>query len=46
MLGDLPGNVRQQAKEAYKQFQKDPFHPGINSKGFIQAVQSMRSVSH
>jgi mRNA-degrading endonuclease RelE of RelBE toxin-antitoxin system len=28
----LPKQVRRQAKEAYKQFQKDPFHPGLRFK--------------
>ncbi len=32
MLGDLPENVREQAKEAYNQFQKDPFYPALNFK--------------
>ena len=32
MLLNLPENVRQQANEAFDQFQQDPFHPGLNFK--------------
>ncbi|HEX6544231.1 MAG TPA: hypothetical protein VF040_20920 [Ktedonobacterales bacterium] len=26
----LPENIRRQAQEAYEQFQRDPFHAGLN----------------
>ena len=28
----LPLQIREQAQEAYRQFQADPFHPGLNFK--------------
>jgi mRNA-degrading endonuclease RelE of RelBE toxin-antitoxin system len=32
LLASLPARVRQQAREAYRQFQQNPFHPGLNFK--------------
>ena len=29
---DLPQHIQRQAKEAFKQFKKDPFHPGLRFK--------------
>ena len=31
-FADLPLSIQRQAKEAYKQFQKNPFHPGLRFK--------------
>ena len=32
LLADLPKEIQRQAKEAYAQFQKDPYHPGLRFK--------------
>jgi len=32
LLAQLPGEVQKQAKEAYLQFEKDPYHPGLRFK--------------
>ena len=38
-FNQLPEEIRQQAREAYRQFARDPFAPGLNFKDFrvIQA---------
>lgn len=30
--GELPGTIKKQAKEAYKQFQEDPYYPSLHFK--------------
>ena len=30
LFARLPGDVRKQSYKAFKQFQRDPFHPGLN----------------
>lgn len=32
LLGALPKEVRQQARAAYRQFKRDPYHPGLQFK--------------
>ena len=32
MLAKLPSNIRQQAKEAYKLFRENPYHPSLQFK--------------
>lgn len=32
LFAELPKHIRQQAREVYKQFEKDPFHPGLHFK--------------
>lgn len=39
----LPTQVKHQAKEAYKQFQQDPFHPSLRFKR-IHSTQPIYSV--
>ena len=29
---ELPGTIKKQAKEAYKQFQEDPYYPSLHFK--------------
>jgi len=31
-LGALPKEIQKQAREAYVQFKKDPYHPGLHFK--------------
>ncbi|QTA87537.1 Uncharacterized protein dnm_035710 [Desulfonema magnum] len=31
-MAKLPGNVRKQARNTYKQFRKDPYHPSLHFK--------------
>jgi hypothetical protein len=44
----LPKQIRQQAKKAYKVFQQDPSHPGLQFKQIhpIQPVYSVRVGLH
>jgi hypothetical protein len=30
MFADLPEPIQRQAKKAYQQFQKDPYHPSLS----------------
>ena len=39
----LPAHVQRRAREAYRQFQQNPNHPGIHFKQ-VHAVQSVYSV--
>ena len=32
MFADLPAHVRRQAREAYRLFRQNPFHPGLHFK--------------
>ena len=32
IFAELPKQIQQQAREAYKQFAKDPFYPGLHFK--------------
>ncbi len=32
LLAQLPKGIQKQAKEAYLQFEKDPYHPGLRFK--------------
>ncbi|MEH2056022.1 MAG: hypothetical protein V7K97_07645 [Nostoc sp.] len=32
LFANLPQQVQQQAREAYKQFKQDPWHPGLRFK--------------
>jgi len=40
LLAQLPKEIQKQAKEAYLQFEKDPYHPGLRFK----RVHSKRSI--
>ncbi len=47
LLAQLPKYIQKQAKEAYLQFEKDPYHPGlrfkrVHSKRLIYAVRISR----
>ena len=47
LLAQLPKNIQKQTKEAYLQFDKDPYHPGlrfkrVHSKRPIYAVRISR----
>lgn len=35
-FGNLPENVQQQTREAYRQFKLDPNHPSLRFKKYIQ----------
>jgi len=39
-LGDLPEEIQKQANDAYHQFRRDPYHPGLHFK----RVHSTRSI--
>lgn len=48
LLADLPKETQRQVKEAYTQFKKDPYHPGlhfkrVHSKRPIYAVRISRN---
>ncbi len=48
LLGQLPKDIQKQAKEAYLQFEKEPYHPGlrfkrVHSKRPIYAVRISRN---
>lgn len=43
MLAKLPGNIRQQAKEAYKLFTENSYHPSLQFKK-IHNAESIYSV--
>ena len=32
LLGELPKEIQKQVREAYLQFEKDPYHPGLHFK--------------
>ncbi len=32
MFGELPGDIQRRAKEAYRRFEQNPFHSGLNFK--------------
>ncbi len=40
LLAQLPKKIQKQAKEAYPQFEKDPYHPGLR----IKPVHSKRPI--
>ena len=40
LLAQLPKKIQKQAKEAYPQFEKDPYHPGLR----IKRVHSKRLI--
>ena len=42
-IAKLPGNVRKQAKNAYKQFRENPYHPSLHFKN-VQEDKSVYSV--
>ena len=47
LLAQLPKDIQKQAEEAYLQFEKDPYHPGlrfkrVHSKRPIYAVRISR----
>ena len=47
LLAQLPKEIQKQAKEAYLQFEKDPYHPGlrfkrVHSKRPVYAVRISR----
>jgi len=37
-LAALPAEVQEQAREAYRQFQRDPHHPGLRFKPVHQSM--------
>jgi hypothetical protein len=41
-LQELPGQVRAQARVAYRLFQSDPHHPGLHFKPVRRSVYSVR----
>ena len=43
LFSQLPDEIRQQAKETYQQFGKDPYHPGLRFKR-IHSVRSIYAV--
>jgi Txe/YoeB family toxin of Txe-Axe toxin-antitoxin module len=32
LLAELPKHIKQRAREVYKQFEQDPYHPGLHFK--------------
>jgi hypothetical protein len=43
LFSALPKHIQQQAREAYKQFKKNPFSPGLNFKQ-VHAIKPIYSV--
>jgi hypothetical protein len=43
LLGDLPDDVRRQARQAYKRFRANPRHPGLRFKR-VHATEPIFSV--
>jgi len=41
----LPEQIRKEAEEAYKRFKKNPYHPSLHLKRYIQRDQSSRYAS-
>jgi hypothetical protein len=45
-LAKLPASVRQQARESYRVFVQDPYHPGLNFEHIGDSVYSVRVGLH
>lgn len=42
LLRQLPADVRQQARAAYRQFKRDPYHPSLHFKKLRDRLYSAR----
>lgn len=42
LFARLPEDIQRQAREAYKLFKRDPYHPGLHFKEVIPSIYSIR----